>query len=296
MYTGLIVAGRRSMATRRQLPASSSGPFVFRRRSGRWPRWDLLCPSQMPSPGIARGVDVYLFLIGMMLIAELAQREGLFDYLAAFAVEHARGSPQRLFLLVYVVGMLATVFPSNDANTIELTPAVYAATRAAGASPLPYLFVCAFIANVASFVLPISNLANLVVYGARMSTTATLATSLRCRMKSPRASPRLSSRHWLPPSKSACCANRRNDLTRGKPSARPLALPQIPTGGEQNRAGLLQPSHRARSEFRCRPLRICAGSPVGYLAFLSCPFLEVQGTARKEVVREQAYKRLQRSK
>src|SRR6516165_124497 len=68
--------------------------------------------------GMAKGVDVYLFLIGMMLIAELAQREGLFDYLAAFAVEHARG-------------ILVTVFLSNDATAIVLTPAVYAATRAA---------------------------------------------------------------------------------------------------------------------------------------------------------------------
>jgi arsenical pump membrane protein len=51
---------------------------------------------------------------------------------------------------------------------IVLTPAVYAATRAAGASPLPYLFACAFIANAASFVLPISNPANLVVFGERM--------------------------------------------------------------------------------------------------------------------------------
>ena len=115
-----------------------------------------------------KGVDVYLFLIGMMLIAELARREGLFDYLAALAVEHARGSPQRLFLLVYRVGTLVTVLLSNDATAIVLTPAVYAATRAAGATPLPYLFVCAFIANAASFVLPISNPANLVVFGARM--------------------------------------------------------------------------------------------------------------------------------
>jgi arsenical pump membrane protein len=118
--------------------------------------------------GMRKGVDVYLFLIGMMLIAELAQREGLFDYLAAFAVEHARGSPQRLFLLVYCVGILVTVLLSNDATAIVLTPAVYAATRAAGAAPLPYLFVCAFIANAASFVLPISNPANLVVFGERM--------------------------------------------------------------------------------------------------------------------------------
>ncbi|MGC2084779.1 MAG: arsenic transporter [Bradyrhizobium sp.] len=118
--------------------------------------------------GIRKGVDVYLFLIGMMLIAELARRGGLFDYLAAYAVDHAKGSPQRLFLLVYAVGTLVTVLLSNDATAIVLTPAVYAATRAAGATPLPYLFICAFIANAASFVLPISNPANLVVFGERM--------------------------------------------------------------------------------------------------------------------------------
>jgi arsenical pump membrane protein len=127
-----------------------------------------LLPISDALDGMRKGVDVYLFLTGMMLTAELARREGFFDWLAALAVEHARGSPQRLFLLVYGVGTLVTVFLSNDATAIVLTPAVYAATRAAGAAPLPYLFVCAFIANAASFVLPISNPANLVVYGARM--------------------------------------------------------------------------------------------------------------------------------
>src|SRR3954466_10418340 len=127
-----------------------------------------LLPMADALTGIRKGVDVYLFLIGMMLIAELARREGLFDYLAAYAVEHARGSPQLLFLLVYAVGTLVTVLLSNDATAIVLTPAVYAASRAAGASPLPYLFICAFIANAASFVLPISNPANLVVFGTRM--------------------------------------------------------------------------------------------------------------------------------
>src|SRR6516162_5669996 len=118
--------------------------------------------------GVQKGLDVYLFLTGMMLLAELARQEGLFDWLAALAVEHARGSPQRLFALVYIVGTVVTVLMSNDATAVVLTPAVYAATRAAGAAPLPYLLVCAFIANAASFVLPISNPANLVVFGERM--------------------------------------------------------------------------------------------------------------------------------
>jgi len=118
--------------------------------------------------GVLKGSDVYLFLIGMMLLAELARREGLFDWLAALALDHARGSPYRLFTLIYIVGTLVTIFLSNDATAVVLTPAVYAAARAAGAEPLPYLFVCAFIANAASFVLPISNPANLVVFGTHM--------------------------------------------------------------------------------------------------------------------------------
>jgi arsenical pump membrane protein len=76
----------------------------------------------------------------------------------------SKGSRGRLFVLIYCVGVLVTIFLSNDATAVVLTPAVLAAVRAAGAEPLPYLFICAFIANAASFVLPISNPANLVVY------------------------------------------------------------------------------------------------------------------------------------
>ena len=107
--------------------------------------------------GIEKGLDVYLFLAGMMLLAELARDEGLFDWLAALAVGHAQGSAQRLFALVYMVGIIVTVFLSNDATAVVLTPAVYAAARAAGATPLPHLLICAFVANAASFVLPFSN-------------------------------------------------------------------------------------------------------------------------------------------
>jgi arsenical pump membrane protein len=121
---------------------------------------------------IAKGTDVYLFLTGMMLLSELARHEGLFDWLAAYAVQQSRGSPRRLFALVYGVGTVVTIFLSNDATAVVLTPAVYAAATQAKAKPLPYLFVCAFIANAASFVLPISNPANLVVYGAHMPSLA----------------------------------------------------------------------------------------------------------------------------
>ena len=117
---------------------------------------------------VRRGTDVYLFLAGMMLLSEVARREALFDWVAAHTVRHARGSAGRLFALVYAIGIAVTAFLSNDATAVVLTPAVLAAARAADAEPLPYLFACALIANAASFVLPISNPANLVLYGSHV--------------------------------------------------------------------------------------------------------------------------------
>lgn len=113
---------------------------------------------------ISKGSDVYLFLAGMMLLAQLAQTHGVFDWLATIAVEQAHGSRARMFALIYAFGTLVTIFLSNDATAVVLTPAVLASARKAKAEPLPYLFICAFVANAASFVLPISNPANLVVF------------------------------------------------------------------------------------------------------------------------------------
>ena len=128
-----------------------------------------LLPAAEALAAVAKGTDVYLFLIGMMLLAELARQEGLFDWLAAKAATMARGSATRLFSLVFAVGTVVTVFLSNDATAVVLTPAVAAVVKAAKAKEaLPYLFICAFIANAASFVLPISNPANLVIYGSHM--------------------------------------------------------------------------------------------------------------------------------
>ena len=124
-----------------------------------------LLPVHLAIEAIGKGTDVYLFLFGMMLLSEVGRREGLFDWVAVLAVNHAQGSPRKLFLLVYLVGVVITAFLSNDATAVVLTPAVFAAAKKAKTDPLPLLFVCAFIANAASFVLPISNPANIVLYG-----------------------------------------------------------------------------------------------------------------------------------
>jgi arsenical pump membrane protein len=117
---------------------------------------------------LSRGTDVYLFLAGMMALAGYAQLAGIFDWVAAHAVRFAGHSRLRLFALVYVAGIGTTALFSNDATIVALTPAVIAALRRFDAKPLPYVIACAFIANAASFLLPISNPSNLLVFAGRM--------------------------------------------------------------------------------------------------------------------------------
>jgi arsenical pump membrane protein len=119
---------------------------------------------------IASGADVYYFLAGMMLLAEIARAEKIFDWTSFWALRVARGSPDRLFVLVFGLGAIVTAFLSNDATVVVLTPAVIAIAKRAALPVLPYAYACAFVANAASFVLPISNPANLVVYGGRLPT------------------------------------------------------------------------------------------------------------------------------
>ena len=124
-----------------------------------------LIPLRQAAHAVYEGLDVYLFLTGMMILAEMAREEHVFDWAAGIAAGHAKHSSGRLFVLVYCVGIVVTAMLSNDATAVVLTPAVLAVVRRARVSPAPYLLACAFIANAASFVFPISNPANLVVFG-----------------------------------------------------------------------------------------------------------------------------------
>ena len=117
---------------------------------------------------LGRGLHVYLFLIGMMALAEFARAEGVFDWIATRAVHAARGSRSRLLLLVYGAGVVTTAFLSNDATIVVLTPAVLGAIARTDARPHAYVFACALVANAASFVLPIANPSNLLFFADRV--------------------------------------------------------------------------------------------------------------------------------
>ena len=65
-------------------------------------------------------------------------------------------------MIVFILGAMITAFFSNDATALISTPVVFCLATRLKLNALPYVFACAFIANTASMLLPVSNPVNLL--------------------------------------------------------------------------------------------------------------------------------------
>jgi len=122
----------------------------------------LISPSDAFST-LCREWNTFLFFVGMMGLSALAEAAGLFDWLAFQAARFARQSAWRLFLNIFLLGTLISMILSNDATALILTPVVYVLVTKLRLPVLPFLFACTFIADTASFLLPVSNPINIII-------------------------------------------------------------------------------------------------------------------------------------
>ena len=121
-------------------------------------------PIDAAAGAIARQWNVLLFILGLMGISAAAEESGAFAWIADLVLHHARGSRNRLFVLLFLACALVTVLLSNDATAIALTPIVYRAVFQRVAEDVkPFLFGCVFAANTGSFGLPFSNPTNVLI-------------------------------------------------------------------------------------------------------------------------------------
>jgi arsenical pump membrane protein len=112
---------------------------------------------------LLRDWNTFLFFLGMMGLSAMAESAGLFEWLAVQAARLARNNAERLFLNVFLLGTAISMIFSNDATALILTPVVYVLVTRLRLPVLPYMFACTFIADTASFLLPISNPINIIV-------------------------------------------------------------------------------------------------------------------------------------
>jgi len=105
---------------------------------------------------------ILLFLVAITVVAELADRIGLFAVIARWAAVLGRGSVLGLWLSVVLVASAATAVLSLDTTAVLLTPVVLVLARRLGLSQEMFAMTAVWLANTASLILPVSNLTNLL--------------------------------------------------------------------------------------------------------------------------------------
>ncbi len=107
--------------------------------------------------------NIFLFFLGMMAIAALADQAGVFDLIAFSAARLTGGRVLRLYVAIFLIGAVVSLFFANDSAALVLTPVVYALVLRLGLDPIPFVFAITFIADTASIGLPVSNPLNVIV-------------------------------------------------------------------------------------------------------------------------------------
>jgi arsenical pump membrane protein len=104
------------------------------------------------------------FLVVVLLLAHLADREGLFTWAAALTARQAGRSAPGLLARVVVLSAVVTAVLSLDATVVLLTPVVLATAAHMRVSARPHAWAAGHLANSASLLLPVSNLTNLLAF------------------------------------------------------------------------------------------------------------------------------------
>jgi len=106
------------------------------------------------------------FLAAILVFGHLCAEAGVFDYLGAVAARASGGNPRRLLALVVVLAALVTATLTLDATVVLLTPVVLSTVATLGVAARPHAYACLRLANSGSLLLPVSNLTNLLAFGA----------------------------------------------------------------------------------------------------------------------------------
>ena len=113
--------------------------------------------------GVTREVGpVLIFLVGITVVAELADKAHVFDVAAVKAARTARGRGWLLYALVVALGTAVTIVLSLDTTAVLLTPVLIALAQRCKLPALPLAMTAVWLANIASLLLPVSNLTNLL--------------------------------------------------------------------------------------------------------------------------------------
>ncbi len=107
--------------------------------------------------------NVIFLLAGMMIIANVMAKTGIFQWVAVEAVRRAEGQPYRLLLLTSVITAVASAFLDNVTTVVLLTPITFFVAQRLGTSPVPFLISQVLASNIGGTATLIGDPPNIII-------------------------------------------------------------------------------------------------------------------------------------
>jgi len=111
---------------------------------------------------LERLLPVVVFLLAITVVAEVAERAGVFDVAGHWVAHAGRHRAWALWLLFALLAVGCTVVLSLDTTAVLLTPVGLAVARQVDLDARIFAVTTLWIANTGSLLLPVSNLTNLL--------------------------------------------------------------------------------------------------------------------------------------
>ncbi|MEM1550612.1 MAG: ArsB/NhaD family transporter [Candidatus Bathyarchaeia archaeon] len=110
-----------------------------------------------------RPYSVIVLVLSLSYICISLDCTGFFEYISLYVVKAAGPSGIRLFVYLFLLTSLLTMFTSNDVVILTITYIILYVCSHAGINPVPYLIAQFFAANIPSMGLYVGNPTNIVI-------------------------------------------------------------------------------------------------------------------------------------
>ena len=96
------------------------------------------------------GIDfnTLALLIGMMIIVGIAEKSGMFQYVAVWSAKKVRASPRGLLIVLAAVTAVFSALLDNVTTVLLVAPVTFQITRKLKINPYPYLILEIFASNI----------------------------------------------------------------------------------------------------------------------------------------------------
>jgi len=106
-------------------------------------------------------LKILVLFISMTILSIFLDELGFFRFLASVTLKHAKSGQFKLFMILYVMVSVLTIFTSNDIIILSFTPFICYFAKNAKINPIPYLAAEFVAANTWSMAIIIGNPTNI---------------------------------------------------------------------------------------------------------------------------------------